>query len=60
MNIVKIVNMITITFMTIAVLDELLLWMRCRQLCREAREAVERLNEVYEAPTIEHLYSNVL
>ena len=52
--------MITITFMTIAVLDELLLWMSCRQLCREAREAVERLNEVYEAPTIEHLYSNVL
>ena len=60
MNIVNIVNMITITYMTIAVLDEPLLWIRCRQLCREAREAVERLNEVHEAPTIEHLYSNVL
>ena len=56
----NIVNMIVITFMTIAVLDDLLLWMRCRQLCREAREALERLNEVHEAPTIEHLYSNVL
>ena len=56
----NIVNMIVITFMTIAVLDELLLWMRCRQLCRQAREALERLNEVHEAPTIEHLYSNVL
>ena len=52
--------MIVITYMTIAVLDKLLLWVRCRQLCREAREALERLNEVHEAPTIEHLYSNVL
>ena len=60
MNIVNVVNKIVITFMTIAVLDELLLWMRCRQLCREAREALERLNELHEAPTIEHLYSNVL
>ena len=56
----NIVNMIVITYMTIAVLDELWLWMRCRQLCREAREVLERLNEVHEAPTIEHLYSNVL
>ena len=60
MNIVNIVNMIPITFMTISVLDELSFWMRCRQLCREAREAVERLNAVLEASTIEHLYSNVL
>ena len=35
--------------MTIALLDELLFWMRCRQLRREAREAAERLIEVFES-----------
>ena len=40
--------MFAITFMTIALLDELLFWMRCRQLLREAREAAERLMEVLE------------
>ena len=33
--------MFAITFMSIALLDELLFWMRCRQLRREAREAAE-------------------
>ena len=40
--------MFAITFMFIALLDELLFWMRCRQLWREAREAAERLIEVLE------------
>ena len=40
--------MFAITFMSIALLDELLFWMRCRQLRREAREAAECLNEVLE------------
>ena len=40
--------MFAITFMSIALLDELLFWMRCRQLRREAREAAERLIEVLE------------
>ena len=40
--------MFAITFMSIALLDELLFWMRCRQLRREARKAVERLMEVLE------------
>ena len=40
--------MFAITFMSIALLDELLFWMRCRQLPREAREAAERLIEVLE------------
>ena len=40
--------MFAITFMSKALLDELLLWMRCRQLRREAREAAERLIEVLE------------
>ena len=40
--------MFAITFMSIALLDELLFWMRCRQLWREAREAAERLIEVLE------------
>ena len=35
-------------FMSIVLLDELLFWMRCRQLPREAREAAERLIEVLE------------
>ena len=34
--------------MSIALLDELLFWMRCRQLWHEAREAAERLIEVLE------------
>ena len=34
--------------MSIALLDELLFWMRCRQLRHEAREAAERLIEVLE------------
>ena len=40
--------MFAITFMCIALFDELLLPMRCRQLRREAREAAERLIEVLE------------
>ena len=39
--------MFAITFMCIALFDELLFRMRCRQLRREAREA-ERLIEVLE------------
>ena len=35
--------MFAITFMSIALLDDLLFWMRCQQLRREAREAAERL-----------------
>ena len=38
--------MFAITFMCIALFDELLFRMRCRQLRREAREAAERLIEV--------------
>ena len=37
--------MFAITFMSIALLDELLFWMRCRQL---RRETAERLIEVLE------------
>ena len=33
--------MFAITFMSIALLDELLFWMRCRQRRLEAREAAE-------------------
>ena len=40
--------MFAITFMCIALFDELLFRMRCRQLRREAREAAERLIEVLE------------
>ena len=40
--------MFAITFMPIALLDELLFWMRCRHLRREAREAAERLIVVLE------------
>ena len=36
------------TMIAIALLDELLLWLRCRQLQREAREAAERFIEVFE------------
>ena len=40
--------MFVITFMSIALLDRLLFWMRCRQLWREAKEAAERLIVVLE------------
>ena len=40
--------MFAITFMCIALFDELLFRMRCRQLRREAREAIEGLIEVLE------------
>ena len=40
--------MFAITFMCIALIDELLFRMRCRQLRREAREAAEQLIEVLE------------
>ena len=39
----------------IVILDELLLWMRCRQLRREAREAMNRLIEVLETQHNEYL-----
>ena len=56
----NIVNMWVMTMITIAILDELLLWMRCRQLRRAAREAMNRLIEVLETQHNEHLYSTVL
>ena len=40
--------MFAITFMSIALLGELLFWMRCPQLRHEAREAAERLIGVLE------------
>ena len=52
--------MLAMKMMTISLLDDLLLWMRYRQLCQEAREAGERLIEVFEAHNNEHLYSTVL
>ena len=56
----NIVNMWVMTMITITILDELLLWMRCHQLRREAREAMNRLIEVLETQHNEHLYSTVL
>ena len=56
----NIVNMWVMTMITIAILDELLLWMRCRQLRREAREAMNRSIEVLETQNNELLYSTVL
>ena len=56
----NIVIMLAMTLMTIALLDDLLLWMRYLQLCQEATEAAERLIEVFEAHNNEHLYSTVL
>ena len=56
----NIVNMLVMTMITIEILDELLLWMRCRQLRRHAREAMNRLIEVLETQHNEHLYSTVL
>ena len=55
-----IVNMLFTALMTIALLDELFLGIRYRQLRQEAREAAERLIEVFEAQNNEHLYSTVL
>ena len=40
--------MFGITFMCIALFDELLFLMRCKQLRREAREAAEQLIKVLE------------
>ena len=40
--------MLAITFMCIALFDELLFRMRCRQLRHEAREAAEQSVEVLE------------
>ena len=56
----NIVNMWVMTMITIAILDELLLWMRCRQLRREAREAMNRSIEVLETQNNELLYSTIL
>ena len=56
----NIVNMLITALMTFALLDELFLWIRYRQLRQEAREAAERLIEVFEAQNNEHLYSTVL
>ena len=54
------VNMWVMTMFNIVILDELLLWMRCRQLRREAIEAMNRLIEVLETQNNEHLYSTIL
>ena len=40
--------MFAITFMSIALLNELLFWVRCRQLQGEAREAGKQLIKVLE------------
>ena len=56
----NIVNMWVMTMISIVIFDDLLLWMRCRQLRREAREAMNRLIEVLETQNNEHLYSTVL
>ena len=42
----NIVNMLNMALMTFALLDELFLWIRYRQLRQEARGAAERLIEV--------------
>ena len=44
----------------IVILDEVLLWIRCRQLRREDREAMNSLIEVLETQNNEHLYSTIL
>ena len=41
------VNMLITALMTFALLDKLFLWIRYRQLRQEAREAAERLIEVF-------------
>ena len=43
----NIVNMLITGLMTIALLDELFLWIQYRQLHQEAREAAERLIEMF-------------
>ena len=52
--IVDIVNRLAMTIIAIALFDELLLWMRYRQLMSE------RLIKVFEAQNNDHLYSTVL
>ena len=42
---------------TIVILDEVLLWMRCRQLRREAREQIDG---GVRTQNNEHLYSTIL
>ena len=56
----NIVNMWGMRMITIAILDELLLWMRCHQLRWEAREVMNRLIEVLETQNNEHFYSMLL
>ena len=56
----NIVNILNTALMTFALLDELFLWIRYRQLRQEARGAAERLIEVFESQNNEHLYSTVL
>ena len=56
----NIVNMLITALMTIALLDELFLWIRYRQLRQEAREAAVRLIKVFEAQNNLLLYSTVL
>ena len=56
----NIVNMWVMTMISIVILDELLLWIRCLQLRREAREAMNKLIEVLETQNNEHLYSTEL
>ena len=48
------------TMITFVILDEVLFWLRCRQLRREAREAMNRLIEVLETEKNKHLYSTIL
>ena len=52
--------MLVMAMITIVILDKLLLWMRCLQLRREAREAMNRLIEVLETQNNELLYSTIL
>lgn len=54
--------MFGMAMMTLALLDELLLWLRCFQLRREAREAAERFIEAFERhdDDVSHLYSVIL
>ena len=52
-------NMLITTLTTIAVLDELLFWIRCRELRLEVSKAMDRLTEVLGTPNNEHLYSTI-
>ena len=56
----NIINMLITALITFALLDELFLCIRYRQLRQLAKEAAERLIEVFEAQNNEHLYSTVL